>query len=97
MVELEPPFEFDHLDDGALRWRDAHGVVLGELSMYRWRMRLHGVVPADFATEDEYSAAYSAADAEIEAVKAHAWAGVRASGVVYDDARRRWVQRPRAV
>ena len=79
---LVPPFDFSHVDGGAVRWRDANGLVFGEMDLYRWRMRLHGVVPGDFATEAAYEAAYSALNAEIEAAVAHAWASVAESGVV---------------
>ena len=94
---LVPPFEYVRLDDGAVRWRDAHGCEVGEANLYRWRMRLHSVVPADYATKAEYEAAWDGLDAEIEAAKAHAHASAHAAGAVFDDARRRWVQRPRAV
>ncbi len=93
---LTPPFDYSGVDDGALRWHDANGVVFGELDLYRWRQRINDIVPGDFVSEDEYMAAYRVADAETEAANAHAWATVPAD-VVYDDDRHRWVQRLRAV
>ena len=44
-----------------------------------------------------YPTAYAATYAECEAATDAAYASVDAAGVVWDDGRRRWVQRPRAV
>ena len=94
---LMPPFEYAGVVEGALRWRDAHGVVFGELDQWRWRMQLHTIVPGDYATKDEYMAAWRATEAAIEAATEYAYATVRAARIARDDDRRRWVQRPRAV
>ena len=84
---LALPFEYAGLVDGTVRWRDASGIVFGELDLYRWRQRPHQVDPT----------AYAATYAECEAATDAAYASVDAAGVVWDDGRRRWVQRPRAV
>jgi predicted helicase len=51
----------------------------------------------DYATKDEYEAAWHAADEEIQAVNRHAWDSLHAAGVYHDDERRLWLKRPQAV
>ena len=107
---LTPPFEFvgfvDCLDGRgrparddigralgkpSLQWLDARGVPVGELDLYRWgQLWVLEVDPFDRAARRQ-------AEAETEAVRRHAWDQVKAAGIEYDKARRRWVQRPRAV
>jgi len=109
---LVPPFEFagvvdvpDNMPirrrDGKLRqapqWTDANGLPVGELDLWRWGLRLDGILPANYPSRDEYLAAWDGASAEIEAVKAHAWASLDAAGVYRDDERGQWTQRPQAV
>jgi hypothetical protein len=43
------------------------------------------------------TAAWHAADEEIQAVNRHAWDSLHAAGVYHDDERRLWLQRPQAV
>lgn len=90
---LTPPFTYHGIDDGAVRWRDANGIVFGQVDLWRWGERIHSIVPGDYETNDEYMAAWRSAETEIEAATAHARAGARSAGVVWDDARHRWVQR----
>ena len=93
---LTPPFDFEGLvnvpdsmptrrRDNKIRlspqWRDAHGHPLDELDLYRWGQWLHNIIPANYATKDEYLAAWDAADKEIQAVKRHAWDSLHAAGV----------------
>jgi hypothetical protein len=80
-----------------LQWRDANGREVNELGLYRFGLSLHEITPDGYETREEYLAAWDEADATIEAAKAHAWAQVKAAGIEYDDARRRYVQRPHAV
>ena len=109
---LTPPFEFAGLADvpdnmpirrrdGKLRqapqWTDAHGQAVSEVDLWRYGHRLHDIVPGDYPDRETYLAAWDAANTEIEAVRAHAWDALHAAGVVYDDARGLWLQRPQAV
>ena len=94
---LAPPFEYHHIEDGAVRWHDINGRDFGQLDLYRWAQQLHRIIPANYATEDEYMAAWRDTEAAIEAATAAAWASVDAAGVVWDDERRRYVQQLRAV
>lgn len=110
--ELTPPFEFAGLvdvpdnmptrrRDGKLRrapmWRDAHGLAVSEVDLWRYGHRLNDIVPGGYPDRATYLAAWDAANNEIEAVKAHAWDSLDAAGVSHDDERRLWVQRPQAV
>lgn len=99
LVELPDSFPTRRRDGKVRRapqWRDADGQPVTEMDLWRWGLRLHDIIPADYGTREEYLAAWDAADAEIEAVKAHAWDSLAAAGVYRDD-RGRWVQRARAV
>ena len=89
----KPPKDSDGKPDDrpSLLWRDVRGRRLGELDMYRWEQdHLNAVDPFDYE-------ARRAAEREAEEVKRHAWAQVYDAGISYDRARRRYVQRPRAV
>jgi hypothetical protein len=109
---LTPPFTFAGLvdvpdtmptrrRDGKIRlapqWRDAHGQAVSQVDLWRYGHRLHDIVPGDYPDRETYLAAWDAANDEIEAVKRHACDSVHAAGVVYDDDRRLWVERPHAV
>jgi hypothetical protein len=82
----------------ALQWRDANSCEFGEVELCMWRAHREAeCLPGDFADRETYLAAWDAMTAEVEAAQAEAWGQVAAAGLVYDDARRQWVQRPRAV
>lgn len=98
LVDTFPTRRHDNKIRLAPQWTDANGREVGEMDWWSWcQHRLYDIVPGDYPDRETYLAAWDAADDEIEAVTAHAWASLRAAGVVYDDEQRRWVQRPQAV